>query len=549
MCTGVIPPEQEKVYEQVKCVFANSTAQQKCYAYFDEHEAGCTVSAGQEACIADVKGEYGEKITWKSTCGGYAYTIMDGKNEYAKFDCSNSSGGSGGACACTMEYAPVCGEIKVCTTACSTAVDSSEKGTCESKCYAQVQTFGNKCIANCEGANILYSGECGANCPEYMPPYCPNGNIIVEHNEKGCAKPKCVEAKTEHYTSAKWRCSNGKEFKITEKCMPYSYWKNYAKTSCAEYSSKDCASYNVTSTSSGGGSSNTGNFLLEVIAPAATSIATTATSTITTTSPTNTSNSTQESTTCMGSEVYVTDFEVFGECDPECKSYVNEKGCKAVKCTDGTITEYCNESCPSQNYEEIRAIKDKCYASNGDVVVNTDKAGCSVYSCAFSTSQQYLDECTTAEEIPKEKYYYCEENGGKIVSKTNEKGCLTVFECVMPSKGFNTNSVDSALISDQTKLLELALKLETLKIELQKVANKINAIADYYASVDDVNSAAKFENATSLLESAINDIDQAKILIKDNIDSFDEEKALMVREIIREIREEVLREVLLALLA
>ena len=29
----------------------------------------------------------GEKIIWKSSCGGYAYSVIDGNNEYIEFDC------------------------------------------------------------------------------------------------------------------------------------------------------------------------------------------------------------------------------------------------------------------------------------------------------------------------------------------------------------------------------------------------------------------------------------------------------------------------------
>ncbi|MCX6800902.1 MAG: hypothetical protein NTZ73_01825 [Candidatus Diapherotrites archaeon] len=39
------------------------------------------------SCTAEVKGAKGTKLTWKSTCGGYAYTTVDGENEYAEFKC------------------------------------------------------------------------------------------------------------------------------------------------------------------------------------------------------------------------------------------------------------------------------------------------------------------------------------------------------------------------------------------------------------------------------------------------------------------------------
>lgn len=80
--------------EQVKCVFKfkGAASEQKCYTATDSaspyHNSGCS---GSETCAVDLKGINGDKITWKSSCGGYAYTVMDGVSEYAIFYCADSS--------------------------------------------------------------------------------------------------------------------------------------------------------------------------------------------------------------------------------------------------------------------------------------------------------------------------------------------------------------------------------------------------------------------------------------------------------------------------
>src|SRR3989344_4619839 len=74
----------EEVSEQVKCIFLNSKTEQKCYSELNS----CT---GVENCLADVKGAKGRSILWKSSCGGYKYTTMDGNNEAAEFNCQTSS--------------------------------------------------------------------------------------------------------------------------------------------------------------------------------------------------------------------------------------------------------------------------------------------------------------------------------------------------------------------------------------------------------------------------------------------------------------------------
>ncbi len=75
------PPSVPVVKEQVKCVFSGSVSEQKCYSEKGECK-------GVDACVVDVAGNNDEKVTWKSTCGGYAYTVIDGTSEHAEFKCA-----------------------------------------------------------------------------------------------------------------------------------------------------------------------------------------------------------------------------------------------------------------------------------------------------------------------------------------------------------------------------------------------------------------------------------------------------------------------------
>lgn len=80
-----VPTTIPTVSEQVKCLFHEATSKQECYS---SNGDSCN---GIEGCVVDVKGPKGERITWKSTCGGYAYTTIDGQNEYAEFKCVTST--------------------------------------------------------------------------------------------------------------------------------------------------------------------------------------------------------------------------------------------------------------------------------------------------------------------------------------------------------------------------------------------------------------------------------------------------------------------------
>lgn len=70
------------VKEQVKCLFLGSSSEQKCYTI-----DGRFACSGAEKCIVDVYGQHGQQLQWKSSCGGEAYTKIDGLEESAGFKC------------------------------------------------------------------------------------------------------------------------------------------------------------------------------------------------------------------------------------------------------------------------------------------------------------------------------------------------------------------------------------------------------------------------------------------------------------------------------
>jgi len=604
MCGG-----DTQVKESVKCVFNDSVYSQECYS----SKGGCKTNptgdkSGLSTCVVDLSGYKGEQITWKSSCGGYAYTLMDGENEYAKFDCTVQN-----SCACTLDYTPVCGSdgktysnkcqaecvgmsiiaqgecttkpiqekcgvnsfsvLAECADGNSTAYqkaywkcyDGTEyyeggsssckssdtwqkyaQDSCSDKCGAAPLFCGGVMRVQCpsgytcklDGNNVDAGGACVSNCPIYAMPVCQSGEAVVQiMDNQGCYVPQCAtQSSTDFYTGAYWKCSNGNEYKeSTNNCMPYANWKELARKKCAEQSSKCENTTTSTGTTSSTGttttpSSATGNFLLDVATAVTNAVAPQQVTSIT------------ETQKCVGGEVYLTDIQPFDQCRPNCETTINSNGCKTVKCEGSQPQEYCDNTCISQSYDEIKAIKDTCESTNGAVIVSLDASKCNYYSCVQSTTQ-----CVKIEDIPQEKYLYCEDSNGRILTKTDESGCIVVMECVQNTIDQNY-TINQTVIQDETALLSLALKLETLKIELQKVAEKTKAISDYYDSIGDTNSASKFDEATQLLDLGVQKINSAKQLIKDNVSNFTEDQAKQVKEIIDSIRVEILREVLLILL-
>ncbi len=156
----------EKQKEEVKCIFKNTKTEQKCY----RSEYNWMYCSGVGTCIVtNLEGYNGEKVTWKSSCGGYAYTILDGNNEYAEFDCSGTENNfcqssqcfDGSWTKCYVDGSGYC----ICT-ACQEIII---KPVCGNKmCEAGEGIVCNVEIASCEVGKECKAkkAECKTICPE-----------------------------------------------------------------------------------------------------------------------------------------------------------------------------------------------------------------------------------------------------------------------------------------------------------------------------------------------------------------------------------------------
>jgi len=78
------------ITEVVTCVFEGSSKQEYC-TKADSGFSQLVECGGVGYCSVKVSGKKGEQVTWKSSCGGYAYTTMDGVDEKVLFNCQSSN--------------------------------------------------------------------------------------------------------------------------------------------------------------------------------------------------------------------------------------------------------------------------------------------------------------------------------------------------------------------------------------------------------------------------------------------------------------------------
>lgn len=87
----IIDASTPTVSELVKCDFHGSLTEQKCYTATSSDSAQSFGCRGFGSCVVKVQGLKDTVLPWKSSCGGYANSTLDGKNEYVKFPCNTSS--------------------------------------------------------------------------------------------------------------------------------------------------------------------------------------------------------------------------------------------------------------------------------------------------------------------------------------------------------------------------------------------------------------------------------------------------------------------------
>ncbi|OGI97957.1 hypothetical protein A3A11_00480 [Candidatus Nomurabacteria bacterium RIFCSPLOWO2_01_FULL_43_15] len=141
------------VSEQIKCVFSGSRTTQSCYT---TNRAGKEYTfSGTETAQGTISGYNGEILTWKSSCGGYAYTTMDREDEYARFNCTDDSSS-------ITVLSPNGGETWVKGTTQTIRWQDNRTTTCKVGSICPSPTYDIKLFS--------YNSPCTTNiCPRYYP--------------------------------------------------------------------------------------------------------------------------------------------------------------------------------------------------------------------------------------------------------------------------------------------------------------------------------------------------------------------------------------------
>ena len=208
-----------------------------------------------------------------------------------------------------------------------------------------------------------------------------------------------------------------------------------------------------------------------------------------------------------------------------------EGGCKIGKCIERST------GCKPLARESV----EDCRNRGGNIITSVGENGCPSFTCARKES-----ECE--KDLPKDAYQKCGENGGQLVVRHDDDGCVSFASCLTRGEVSDSFVEDIKEVPSPTEMLSIALKLENLRLEFDKLAKKTNDIADYYKSAGSPEEN-RFRRVSDMFSSAKDKVDEIKTKIRDNLDSIDADKLLQIKQDVRYLKDVVIKDILYVMLS
>lgn len=207
--------------------------------------------------------------------------------------------------------------------------------------------------------------------------------------------------------------------------------------------------------------------------------------------------------------------------------------------------------CPEDDPAFRKQKKDECLEKGGTPFQNFDPHGCPITVCDVGGGEgMKFEEQYCAEKPPMEAYMGCEEGGGELIVKTDDRGCVKFTKCVMRGNE-NTIEYDDVQVNkipSAAKLLSVAMKLEELKIEFDKLARKTEGIAQYYESVGDETEAARFYKVAGMFDAAKGKVDEIKNKLRERVRDIQPDDLMEIKHDIKYISDVIMEDALYVML-
>jgi len=213
-------------------------------------------------------------------------------------------------------------------------------------------------------------------------------------------------------------------------------------------------------------------------------------------------------------------------------------GCKVSKCSQKSQ----KLGCEPLPFEERQGKEDACRRQGLNVVKDFDESGCPLIKCG--------EPAQCPRDVPKEAYQKCGNQGGELVVRRDNQGCITLSQCIVQGDSREADVDPIERMPEPSELLSMAFRMEELKIELDKLAKKTDDIAGYYASTGSPDEG-RYRRVSDMFDAAKDKVDEIKEKLRDAVQRGDvmEDDLIEVKRDVKYIKNVMMKDILYLMLS
>lgn len=213
-------------------------------------------------------------------------------------------------------------------------------------------------------------------------------------------------------------------------------------------------------------------------------------------------------------------------------------GCRVSKCSPKPQ----KTGCEPLPFEERQGKENACRQQGLDVIKDFDGNGCPLIRCG--------EPAQCPRDVPQEAYQKCGNQGGELVVRRDNHGCITLSQCVVQGDAREADVDPIEKIPEPSELLSMAFRMEELKIELDKLAKKTDDIADYYASTGSQDEG-RYRRVSDMFDAAKDKVDEIKEKLRDAVQRGDvgEDDLIEVKRDVKYIKDVMMKDILYLMLS
>ncbi|MBI5332302.1 MAG: hypothetical protein HZB65_01905 [Candidatus Aenigmarchaeota archaeon] len=235
----------------------------------------------------------------------------------------------------------------------------------------------------------------------------------------------------------------------------------------------------------------------------------------------------------------------------ECKEmgmdaeFVREGECFMPNCISKEKKMCAEELDPGIAERIKRECKDAGKAWN--MVPDPVQSNCMITVCGEGQGNEFCKK-----ELPSYIFEECKKTGGELFIEKDYDGCIRFSDCVRKGDKSKVTFEDNEFITevpDATKLLDIAFKLEELKMAIDKLARKTDSIADYYASVGNDAEEGRYRRIADMFEAAKGEVDRIRSDLKNKLRDITVDDIMNIKEDIKYIKEVTIKDIVYYMLS